>query len=95
MDTYKAYYPGSDYMDYIGIDAYPKQTDGLDNIFLGVAQEMHDEWCSESGPHFAMGETGLAYGGNADQKMAWLQSMVNAKEQMPYLHSVTWCKSLS
>jgi hypothetical protein len=89
--TFKSYYPDDkDSVHIIGIDFYPKDNDNLDGVFLSAAKEFHDEYCSEDGPIFAMGETGLASGGNAQQKINWLKSMVDAKSEMPHLHSISW-----
>lgn len=91
LSTYEEYYPDDPTtVDIIGVDFYPNQGSDLDSAFTTAMQGFHDKYCSDSGPIFAIGETGLGYAGSASDKVQWINAIAQSKSSMPYMTGVSW-----
>jgi len=89
MQAYQQYFPDDpSTVDYCGIDFYPQSADAS---FTDAMQGFYD-FCQQKNPNsrFAIGETGLGFGGSIDQRLKWLDTITKAKDSMPKLDSVTW-----
>ncbi|KAA1064946.1 hypothetical protein PGT21_019917 [Puccinia graminis f. sp. tritici] len=74
-------------VDLVGIDFYPKKLSGTD--FLDAMKGFHDKYAVD-GRKFAIGETGLGWSGNLDDKVKWFNEICEAKASLPEFVSMAW-----
>lgn len=90
---YDEYYPDDpSTVDLVGIDYYPKETSGFDGMFVKAMKGLHDKYCSENGPKFAIGEIGNGGSWSMDQRLAWLKDITSSatKAAMPHYIAASW-----
>lgn len=91
------WWPGSKYVDIVGMDYYPNVDDGLPS-FASAYGNFYDTYAAAKGLPFAIGETGtqLSTGGSAStaQREQWLQTVINPsggfRDYSQYYMSCTW-----
>ncbi|SCV71434.1 BQ2448_3022 [Microbotryum intermedium] len=91
LEEYDRYYPDDhSTVHLIGIDYYPKVLSTAN--FVAVMKPLHDKYCKESGPYFAIGETGPGSRVSMRERMNWLKHILSpeTKAQLPFFIAVTW-----
>lgn len=94
MKEYEKYepYEMDKYVDVVGPDYYPK-TKPKAGDFVKVMKDFHDKY-AVNGRKFAIGETGLHYAGNMEERVDWLTQIAQSKQQLPNLVYVAWYNSV-
>lgn len=93
MSEYKKYQPRDmSTVDLVGIDFYPRSHEEQGR-FLDIMLPFYKEYVKD-GRKFALGESGLHYNGNHQERVDWLVKMTLAQAVMPDFIAITWynCK---
>ena len=90
------WWPGSEYVDIVGVDYYPNADDGLPD-FQTAYGSFYNTYAAQQGLPFAIGETGtqLSTGASAsiEQREQWLTAVINPSGgfgNYPNYVSCTW-----
>ena len=69
-----SWWPGAEYVDVVGMDAYPQK----EQTFADVFGDFYDTYAKPNNLPFALGETGWFQGGTDEQKKYWLTQVSSA-----------------
>jgi hypothetical protein len=84
--NFAAFYPGDQYVDWIGIDAYDRSFNGRTaGDFAGIFGAFYDEWAGHGKP-MVVAETGAI----ASQQTAYLQSIESQAPTMPLIKAIIY-----
>ena len=84
-----SWWPGAEYVDIVGMDAYPQ----TEQTFADVFGDFYDTYAKANNLPFALGETGFGLtGGTDDQKKYWLTQVSSAAalERCPNYLGFSW-----
>jgi beta-mannanase len=83
------YWPGADYVDYVGQDYYPDSKANITH-YTAITAPFYDRFAHKYNKPMLQGETGLHYNGPMHDKLVWLSSIINSKKtRFPLLQGVT------
>ncbi|KAK3172612.1 hypothetical protein OEA41_005936 [Lepraria neglecta] len=84
-----SWFPGTEYVDIVGLDVYAKSTS---TSFADAFGEFYDTYAAPNNLPFVLGETGWFDGGSDSEKIYWLGQVsgAQARERCPLYEGFSW-----